>query len=250
MRYIKRFNEMVENIDCVFQIFGSENSQDYDVMIFIDDIPQNIDAAHNICKHYNVELSQLLSDKPLNCNLAILSNGHIIKVFKGTADEVNNALYYTYDNHKQYFDNQVKAPVQRDVNQKILRVCRGILSFYSRSHLRTQVKPALRGDLKLKIPVIEQIDFVTMTDFPGKKESIKDIYKVMAFQFGQLFSLVDGHEPDSYTKSGIIKNYPDLEPMLNRRELSIDNLQVLNNYKSRLLSLVASRIDKMPKLVE
>jgi hypothetical protein len=250
MKYLKKFNEMAENIDYVFQIFGSENSQDYDVMIFVDDIPQNIDAAHNICKHYNAELSNLLSDKVLNCNLAVLENGHIVKVFKGTADEVNNALYYTYDNHKQYFDNQIKSVVQRDTNQKLLRVCRGILSFYSRSHLRTVVKPALRGDLRLKLPVIRQIDFVTMTDFPGKKESIKDIYKVMAFQFGQFFSLIDGNEPDSYTKSGIIKHYPDLEPMLNRKELTESNLQTLNTYKEKLLDLAESRIDTMPKLVE
>ncbi len=250
MRYLKKFNEMVDNIDCVFQIFGSENSQDYDVMIFVDDIPQNIDEAHNICKHYNAELSNLLSDKVLNCNLAVLKNGYIIKVFKGTADEVNNALYYTYDYHKQYFDNQVKAPVDRDVNQKILRVCRGILSFYSRSSLRTQIKPALRGDLRLKVPAIEQIDFTTMTDFPGKKESIKDIYKVIAFQFGQLFSLIDNYESESYTKSGIIKNYPDLEPMLNRKDLSINNLEVLNLYKQKLLDLVKSIIDTMPKLIE
>ena len=50
-----------------------------------------------------------------------------------------------------------------------------------------------------------------MISFPGKKEKIEDIYKVIAFQFGQVFSLIDGFESDSYTKNGIIKNYPDLK---------------------------------------
>jgi hypothetical protein len=57
---------------------------------------------------------------------------------------------------------------------------------------------ALRGDLKLKLNVLKQIDFSTMVEFPGKKEKIEDIYKVIAFQFGQIFSLIDGHEPESY----------------------------------------------------
>ena len=29
-----------------FQIFGSENSLDYDVMVFVDEIPEIIDQSH------------------------------------------------------------------------------------------------------------------------------------------------------------------------------------------------------------
>ena len=233
-----------------FQIFGSENSLDYDVMVFVDEIPEIIDQSHTLCKMYDVELSKILTDKQLNCNLAIVEDGFIVKVFKGTPDEVNNALFYTYDFHTQYHPLVVKAPIVREYDMKILRAYRNILSFFSRSHLRAVIKPALRGDLRDKIPVMKMIDFEVMKDFPGKKESIKDIYKVMAFQFGQLFSLVDGFEKDSYTKNGLIQNYPDLAPMLLRQELSEKDYKTLNTYLDRLIKLSELRVDKMLRLVE
>lgn len=156
-----------------FQIFGSENSLDYDVMVFVDEIPEIIDQSHTLCKMYDAELSKILTDKPLNCNLAIVEDGFIVRVFKGTPDEVNNALFYTYDFHTQYHPLVVKEPIVREYDMKILRAYRNILSFFSRSHLRTVIKPALRGDLRDKIPVMKMIDFEVMKDFPGKKESIK-----------------------------------------------------------------------------
>lgn len=233
-----------------FQIFGSENSLDYDVMVFVDEIPEIIDQSHTLCKMYDAELSKILTDKPLNCNLAIVEDGFIVKVFKGTPDEVNNALFYTYDFHTQYHPLVVKEPIVREYDMKILRAYRNILSFFSRSHLRAVIKPALRGDLRDKIPVMKMIDFEVMKDFPGKKESIKDIYKVMAFQFGQLFSLVDGFEKDSYTKNGLIQNYSDLAPMLRREELSEKDYKTLNIYLDRLIKLSELRVDKMLRLVE
>ena len=233
-----------------FQIFGSENSLDYDVMVFVDEIPEIIDQSHTLCKMYDAELSKILTDKPLNCNLAIVEDGFIVKVFKGTPDEVNNALFYTYDFHTQYHPLVVKEPILREYDMKILRAYRNILSFFSRSHLRVVIKPALRGDLRDKIPVMKMIDFEVMKDFPGKKESIKDIYKVMAFQFGQLFSLVDGFEKDSYTKNGLIQNYPDLAPMLRREDLTEKDYKTLNIYLDRLIRLSELRVDKMLRLVE
>jgi len=233
-----------------FQIFGSENSLDYDVMVFVDQIPEIIDHSHTLCKIFNSELSKILKDKPLNCNLAVVEEGFITSVFKGTPDEVNNALFYTYDFHTQYHPLLIKEPVIREYDMKILRAYRNILSFFSRSHLRKTIKTALRGDLRDKIPVMKMIDFEVIKKFPGKKESIKDIYKVMAFQFGQLFSLVDGFEKDSYTKNGIIKNYPDLAPMLRREELCEKDYKILNIYLDRLIKLSEERVDKMVQLVE
>lgn len=236
-------------IDRKFQIFGSENSTDYDVMVFVDEI-LDVESSHILCKEYDTKLAETLNDKPLNSNLAVVKDGLIVDVFKGIVDEVNNALFYTYDFHKQYHSLLITEPVVREYDLKILRVHRSILSFFSRTELRTVIKPALRGDLRAKVPVLKMIDFVEMTDFPGKKESVRDIMKVISFQYGQLFSLVDGFEKDSYTKNGIIKNFPDLEPMLNRKELSDIDYETLNRYKERLLLLTDDRIDKMDRLYE
>lgn len=218
-----------------FQIFGSENSTDYDVMVFVDSMPENIDIGHQWCKGFNEDISHILSDKPLNSNFGILSNGVVTEVFKGTPDEVNNALYYTYEHHTQFTHIMVMYPVDRDIELKLMRVYRCILSFFSRSHLRTTVKMALKSDIHKKYSTLGMIDFLTITDFPHKKEPIQDIYKVISFQYGQLFSLLDGYEQDSYTKNGIIKNYPALEPMLNRRKLNVEDLEVLNAFKTRLM---------------
>ena len=232
-----------------FQIFGSENSTDYDVMVFVDEI-SDVESSHRLCKELDLELSKVLTDKPLNSNLAVIKDGLVVDVFKGVISEVNNALFYTYDLHKQHFPLLVSEPVVREYDVKIIRVHRSILSFFSRTVLRSIIKSALRGDLREKLPVLSKIDFCLMKEFPGKKESKEDIYKVIAFQYGQLFSLVDGFEKDSYTKNGIIKNYPDLEPMLNRKSLSSIDFEVLNKYKERLIELTELRIDKMVQLYE
>jgi len=247
MRYLKEYKNFE---DFKFYLFGSEDSSDYDVLVAVDDIPQDIDKAHNICKYYNDLLSKVLTDKDLNCNLGIFKDGHLVKVFKGTIDELNNVIFYTYDNHKQFFPNPITSPVVRDVDEKILRVARFIITFYSRTQLRPQIKSALRGDLKEKLEVLKKIDFVKMVDFPGKKERLEDIYKVLAFQFGQVFSLIDGHEEDSYTKNGIIKNYMDLSNLLKRGKVSNIDLEVLNKYLDRFTKLVETRIKEGIKLVE
>ena len=80
-----------------FQIFGSENSTDYDVMVFVDTVPSNIDFGHQCCKEFNKKLSKILTDKPLNTNIGIIKDNELVWVFKGTVDEVNNALFYTYN---------------------------------------------------------------------------------------------------------------------------------------------------------
>jgi len=232
-----------------FYIFGSENSKDWDVLVSVDYIPQNIDAAHEICKEWNSKLSTFLKEKTINSNLAVFEGGRITKVFKGTADELNNVLFYTYKNHKQFFVNPILNPVTRDVDLKILRCARFIITFFSRTHLRTEIKSALRGNLIDKLEVLKKIDFEKMEEFVGKKEEPEDIRKVLAFQYGQVFSLIDGHEPDSYTKNGIIKNYPNLKNLLSRTPVSQEDLKTLNEYNERFIKLIEQKLSSI-RLVE
>ena len=80
------------------------------------------------------------------------------------------------------------------------------------------------------LDILKKIDFVTMTEFPDKKEKTEDIYKTLSFQFGQVFSLIDGYGFDSYTKNGIIKHYPCFENLLNRGSITNEDLMALNHY--------------------
>ena len=241
---IKKYSDF-SKIDRPFWIFGSSDSQDYDVLVSVEDIPQDVDKAHDICKIYNSKISELLPDKPLNCNLGVFKEGELVKVFKGTVDELNNCIYYTYNNHQQFYPNPIESPVKRDIDEKILRVARFIITFYSRTHLRPQIKAALRGDLRLKLDVLKQLDFTKMREFTGKKEKPEDVWKVIAFQFGQVFSLIDGYESDSYTKDGIKKNYSDLSSFLSRKSLDDTDFAILNEYLNRFISLIEERINNI-----
>lgn len=232
-----------------FYLFGSENSQDYDVLVECDSIPQNINEAHNICKVYNEELSKILPDRELNCNLITILDNKIINNFKGIRDELNNCLYYTYNLHKQFHPNPILTPIDRDINEKILRVARFIITFYSRTELRSEIKAALRGNLLLKLAVLKKIDFVKMTKFQDKKEKDEDIYKVILFQICQVLSLLDNYEIDSYTKNGIIKNYSVSFNILNRKQIGIEDLKNLQLLYIRYISYIEDNITNL-RLVE
>jgi len=230
----------------IFYLFGSENSRDYDVLVECKTIPNNINEAHKLCKEYNEILSKILTDKELNCNLITVKDNLIINCFKGTCDELINCLYYTYGNHKQFYNNPIQSPIERDFNEKILRIARFVLSFYSRTELRSEIKASLRGDLKLKLETLSKISFSKL-EFKNKKENKEDIYKVIAFQFGQFNSLLNGYEPNSYTKNGIIKNYPNLGPFLNREPKL--NLNILDKYLEDYIRYCYEKIDTL-RLVE
>jgi hypothetical protein len=228
-----------------FYLFGSKNSLDNDILIDVKTIPPNTDAAHQIVKYYNEKLALIFKDKKINANLFTIENNTIINSFKGLPDEINNSLFYTYDLHKQFYENPIKTIVERDLNEKILRVARAILSFYTRTHLRSLIKLALKDNLKIKIDVLRKFDFSEFQEQYYKKESIIDIKKVTAFQFGQIFSLIDDFEKDSYTKNGIIKNYPDLAIFLNRNQTSPDETKILNNYLKRFIDYVDLNINDL-----
>lgn len=215
-----------------YQIFGSKDSQDIDIMVFVDEL-KSIDENHTLIKELNDHFSSLYS-KEINCNLAVLENGMIKEVFKGTEDECNNSLFYTYENHDQKYPNVVTSLYDRSRGSKyhhikLIRVARFILSFFSREpELRTKIKPALRGDLLLRLEVLKEIDFTKYTTFPGKKEKHEDIYKVLAFQFAQVMGL-SLFNKEVYTKSDAKELFnKSLSNMLNRKPITIEDLNTLN----------------------
>ena len=233
-----------------FQIFGSEDSVDCDVIVFVEKISKDVNLSSKKCKDYDTLLSNVLKHKKVNSNLGEFKNGYIVDVFKGTPDEVNNALYYTYHLHDQVFPNKIIGPVNRDVTLKLLRVTRCILSFFSRTEMRPEIKLSLRSTINDRMKTISKIDYTSMLDFPGKSESKSDIYKILAFQYGQIFSLIDGFEMDSYTKSGISKNYPKLKNMIYRNKVSNLDLEYLNECNLRLVSIVMDRIKEIGNIKE
>lgn len=225
----------------LFQLFGSPTSQDYDVIVFVENIP-SIKESATLCKALTETIEEKiyeagLSPKVINTNIAVLEGGIITQVHKGTPDEVNNALFYTYEHHPQFYPNQIERKVERDIDLKLIRSVRMILSFLSKTVYRETIKKALVGDFYNKLKALEMIDFTLIADLGAKGPDKKDAFKSISFQFGQSIGLIEGHE--LYTKEGICNIYEELSPFLMRE----DNLEmkVLNSFKDIFISLAKER---------
>ena len=227
-----------------FQIFGSKSSQDYDVMIFVDKIP-TIEDAKRLCETWNKKLYITFVDngfeiKTLNCNLAVLKEGVIVEVHKGTSCECNNSCFLTYDFHKQIHKNQITRLVERDLDIKIMRSARFMLMYLSRSEYRFDVKKALNSNFIQKIKTLEIIDLSKPIELGKNSVEYVDFLKSMCFQLGQSLALLNGIEV--YTKEEIIERFPDLESMIMRTGIDLDSLE---KYKTEFVRMSKLRLKDM-----
>jgi hypothetical protein len=252
---MKDISMSVESIG-TFQIFGSKSSKDYDVLFFVDEL-KSIKENHDLIKMLNTSVKKFLidngqPDKPVNTNLGILNDGKLITVFKGTYDEVNNSLFYTYTLHTQFYPNRITSTYDRTSDffkhLKLKRCYRFLLSFYSRTELRSEIKGALKGNFKLRWDVLSKIDLRTWTQFPEKKDDLVDIYKVMAFQLAQTIELFSGVE--IYTKEDALIRYPELHAFLLREPHDSFDLYYLNVHLVHLLKIGFIERDRMHNLEE
>ncbi|WP_299674464.1 hypothetical protein [uncultured Tenacibaculum sp.] len=203
-----------------YQIFGSKSSVDLDVCFFVDEL-NSIQENHETIKTY-IEKSNIDTNKVINANLAIIEKGIVIACFKGEEDELNNALYETYKIHKQQFEKRIIRKVNRNVEARIERCLRSLVSYFTRTEFRVKVKEALRGSIKDKVVFLEGIQLDQIKDF-GKNGSQIEVYKTIAFQLGITLALLESVE--LYTKEGIIEYYPNLENYLLRKESNVNALQ-------------------------
>jgi hypothetical protein len=203
-----------------YQIFGSKSSEDLDVCFFVDSL-DDPKRNHEMVERYKQE-TKFNTSKPVNANLAIVRNGIIVENFKGSADELNNALFTTYHLHAQVYKKQIQRTVSRDVNSRIVRCARTIVGHFTRTDLRMQTKAALRADVHAQIDLLEKIALKNYSDF-GKHGSVIEVYKTFAFQLGMSIALLSGEEV--YTKEAIIKLFPELENYLLRKETNSEALQ-------------------------
>lgn len=207
----------------IYQIFGSENSLDVDLVFFVEKMPETIVEKLTLSKELSKLIVPVFPEKVINANLAVDKNGHLVEVYKGTTDELNNALFYTYQFHEQKHENLISKLLVRDINLKFLRSTRMILSFMSKTEYRVLIKSALKGNLDAKIMALETIDLSKIASF-GKGSKKEDILKSMAFQIGQTIALQEGKE--LYTKNQIADCFPDLKEYLFRNEnVNFDHLK-------------------------
>ena len=234
----------------IFQIFGSKSSEDYDVIVFVDEIPST-EQSKSLCRKFDKFLYMKFVDagmkiKKTNTNLAVIKGGVVVDVHKGTISEVNNSLYLTYDLHQQFYPNQIDFLVERnDVDLKLLRSARFILMYLSRTEHRIIVKSALKSNFIKKLKVLGDIDLSKVQDLGKRNIEWKDYLKSLSFQLAQSLSLVEGVE--LYTKEDLSDYFPELEPMLMRTG---EDLEILEKYKKEFIRVSKLRLKNMISLIE
>lgn len=217
-------------------IYGSANSLDVDIVYIVDKLPETIEECKKFClsKKYDNE----------NVNIATMKDGVINSVFKGTPDELNNAVFTTYNLHKQTSPLKIERMVERDVYLKSIRAVRSILSHFSRSCFREYVKSALRSDWNTRLYTLsilsdtdKEIDFNTLNN----NMSDVDVMKLIAFQIGQTTALLDGVE--LFTKDDVGERYPELAPFLKRESTNWKILQKeLSKFTSRMYDITRDEL--------
>lgn len=213
-----------------YYLFGSENSLDYDILVLVQNIPY-ISTAKEWCQDYKDKFAKIYKDKLININLGVLEQGRVVRVFKGTPDEVNNSIYLTYQFHQQQYPLEITGLTERILPLKLARVARIILTFLSRVE-RNIVKKGLHGNMQDKLAALSAIDFAKLKDLGDKKCTIVEFAKTCAFQFGQAIALFS--EKQLYTKNEIKKEYADLANYLDRIPVS---LEIIEEYKQKFIDI-------------
>ena len=194
-----------------YYVHGSEDSTDRDICYILDHIP-SFQEAKEFCANGNEEDNR-------NVIHIDSKNGIVDWVFKGSTDEVNNALLQTYGLHEQQYPLLITNTIERNMPKKLIRAVRIILSQLSRCQYRTDIKKSLRGTWSERL---YQLSTLKMTDIDwtlverGSKIGALNARKIIAFQIGQVIGLINKNE--YYTKSAIAKEFPLLSMALYRKD--------------------------------
>jgi len=228
-----------------YNIFGSEDSTDLDIMFFLDNLPDTVEESKSLCKildsYYLAEKE--IKDREVNSNIAVVKVGSINQCFKGTVDEVNNMILQTYSFHKQDHPLQVSIPMKRNIPVKIYRSLRIMLTFLSRTSYRSSVKAALKSSsLFGKVSVLKAVPFDVVVKEGLEKVTPIEFAKVSAFQIGQCLGLLNGVE--LYTKNQISYYYRALAPALRRDERVEESIKMVEMEKDILLENICDLLCK------
>ena len=220
-----------KTMDPIRYVHGSEDSIDIDVMYVFDQLP-DVATCKSICDGKGNE----------NGNIIVVNDGIVVAAFKGSVDEVNNALFYTYQLHEQDCPLIIEHPVKRDVILKDIKVVRKILSSFSRTQFRTDIKKALRGNWETKLLVLKNLEYEKIDFSIIPKTTTKDLMKTLAFQIGQALALHQGIE--LYTKRAIAEYYPELKDYLYREDASSENMiNFIRRFANEVAMIPAKVID-------
>lgn len=233
--------------DIPFNIFGSSDSIDVDMIVFLNEIPKDTVESQKLCLSLKHQLQQKYKfDRLLNINLGIINDGVICWVFKGLADETNNSVYTTYSSHTQYHPLGPTRPVARTdikhVQNKILRTVRIILQSLSKTAQRHNIKSALKTNvLGESIDLLKRIAFEDVNYKKISKTDLINIFKSIAFQMGQCMALIKTVE--LFSKMDVSAYDPRLTSFLYRTG-DFTQLNILTDVKNEFMAMIEEMYER------
>lgn len=202
-------NKMEEEQFFNYNIFGSTNSQEYDILFHVPEIPKHKDMNKIICLAIGEMIE--LHDKTKRVTLCIVKDGIITKTSDGLADEYNNNLFYTYSLHKQYTECLVNRPITRNIHAKLEKVVLDILSILEKTQYRQKILPLANATFEEKLKVFKELDLNNISfgfnqlDGEGYEDSHILFKQAASFELIQTIGLYDGIE--IYTALDAYKHY-------------------------------------------
>jgi hypothetical protein len=235
---MKKELEIVKDFPYPYYQYGSSNSTDSDVIISIPSTVMPI--GQELRKRF---VRQLLDDFNLdwNATLAVFEDGVMIDTIynKSWIDSLNNAFFETYKYHIQFFEIPVTKTVERNKTLAIYKAVRTVLTFLTRTPLRTTIKPILKGihPFYAKLDVLKTIDFNSFETFNQKNAPDIDIWKIVAFYIGQNILLIE-KDIEIYTKNDVLVHYPELDAFILRKTITEKDKVFLTRLKNDWLTAI------------
>jgi len=222
----------VENFPYPYYQYGSKSSTDVDVIIVL---PKNEMPRTQEERKQKMKQLMLTFNLDWNAIFVVIKNGVLTDTIytKSWIDSLNNAFLKTYEFHTQLFEIPVKRKLKRNKILAIYKAVRTVLTMLTRTHLRSEIKPILKGihPFDKKIKILQQIDFSEFIKFNQKNTSDEDIWKVIAFYIAQNRLLIRA-DVEVYSKEVVIEYYPELYNFIFRKKISSEDKEQLTKIKN------------------
>jgi hypothetical protein len=243
------FFNMIQETGYIYNIFGSPDGNDIDILVLVNEkISQlNKNQLDRLCILYSEHFKLLYSNLSVDINLILVEEYKIIWVAHGTIWETNNALFATYDLHTQKykcFVNNNIMPTTTEINNKLHKAVRNILSMYIRSiQYRNDVKKALNSTSTLneRLNVVLSIDNSRIIWADNRNNIVKINKQTKRACYQTLQALSSINTPGLYTKQDLCRSCPTIKNFLYHNTLTEIDYVNLNLVFTNLANVIYDR---------
>lgn len=208
-------------MNLVWNRYGSHDSIDEDICVYLDELPNGIEDR----KELTNQIKKSNFNPNSNLIIAKIENGQIIDCTKpkSSPDSLNNAVYLTYNLHKQEHPLQIWNIVKRNLPLAIYKTWRLIATYLARTEYRTLLRPTMNWQFQFvnNLDKLRIIDWTTINTFNQKNVTDTDIWKGCSFYLAQNMALLQNLH--IHTKEDAIRFNPNLAKFINRQPIMVED---------------------------